>query len=641
MKLQKYVIDSLRGMQPLRTPGSSALHPTLLERLSFSKPEGYEPVSQDELDYPASALAGAGHFLGGRDSTGLLTILRPGPAATIVQGATVLADESIVPSTATATHVPRFGLYEDEETYLGINRDGDVVHHGGLVGMSPTFTEEDSDADSVGESSDGAMPSGVIDYLVLYVIPTEAGRLVVGYEDHYRWFLVADEDEGWMRTQITTPTAGATPSWNAASGIQYEVYTRYRPDERGQNPAVRKRLFGREFVLAAVMDPGESKWVGPPSVGRTLPDVGQAMRVAMGGHAAEMGGRLWFVPDADIANYEALTTWTNPTVTIPIDDLARPMTLAFTEIGYMNLAGVYSYVNLPQGASTQITGLAETSGGLMVFGENDAYLLSGDPATGDLRVEPFPSSVGCDDGFQPATLGGLVFTIWRGRLYLLDGATVTDLSQGVLDGRTGDGAAIDMVADPMTNTVAVLTVDGLLRFDIERGEWYSHTPYRGSDGTDGEWPSDARLAPSPTGLRFFTLSGTSRYVVSYATEAIGSRQRTGTIEWRGIDGGDPLRRDYWRSLRVPLDLREGEGVDLSVGPYLYYAADENDPEVSDEDEDYRLDGSLTDGELVFRLPWGVVSRRIDLRLVVRLEQGAAIQPGITVGFVPGHEGDST
>jgi hypothetical protein len=112
------------------------------------------------------------------------------------------------------------------------------------------------------------------------------------------------------------------------------------------------------------------------------------------------------------------------------------------------------------------------------------------------------------------------------------------------------------------------------------------------------------------------------------------------IEWRNVDAGDPYRRDYWRYIRIPVDTLEGEFA-LTDGEtaYLYYSITDAHPDVSEENSSYRAEGRLSGEELVFRLPWGLASRRADFRLVIYTDQRVAIQPKVAFGYVPGPTGD--
>lgn len=629
MKTQAYVIEQLLGMQPWRSSGSTELRPTLLERLSFSRPEGYEPVENDTLDtagaltHPSSAFA----KVEGSDPSGLAALLLDSGDVALVRGHTYIGASSWAGS-GTRAYVPTFGMYGSHLAFSGVTNKDDITDST-LDEPNVSLTIENA-SDGVTENSDGALEASMVcSVVVLKVVPTPAGRLVVGAVS-----------AGWgqddpYRVEIAAPSPAAAGA--DQPDLQYEVYVNYNIISGGPGTflggAQKKYHSGREYILSMVLEPGDTEWLQIADVGSVLPDTGHTVLAGMQDPTTPHGGRLWFRPDASNYNrvekawsYKGGTSADQDTI-IPTDDLGRSLTLAYSELGYVNLGGVTNYLFLPPGTSTEITGMVSTPSGLMVFGENDAWIISGDPALGNLQVESFPAAVGCDAGQSPIVAGGRVFTIWNNKLYALEGANAVDASRGIL---VDTSSPLDVASDPTRNSIAVLTSKGILRFDLASQEWYRDTPSPGVS-----WSTSARLLPAADGLRIFYPATDS--ILEYQSGLLSAVSVT--LEWLGLDAGDPFRRDLWRYVRIPLGLRGGT---YSVGstPYLYYRTRDADPDVSAEDSGHRVTGSLTDGELVFKLPWGVWGRRVDLRIVMDLGQGATIQPGISIGFVPGHAGDS-
>lgn len=471
----------------------------------------------------------------------------------------------------------------------------------------------------------GALEPGEYDIIWLAVVPTRAGKLVVDL-GRQEYSLHASTGNR-ISVTVSEPTVDLVDL-----DARVEVYLRFAPEETDDatGDVVQEELEGREYVLAATIDApasggsDETLSLEVPEVGVTLADFGNVGTMGVDGPMVQHQARVWAVPSANEDNYRFARG--EPEV----NALKRPMTVMHSDIGYANLTAAPFYLNLPQGASSKVTGLLSTVNGLMVFGENDAYIIAGDPATGDLQAEPFPDAVGCDDGQSPVALGGRIFTIWQNRLYMLDGAQAQDVSRGVFDGQS---SIVSAVPDIATNSVAVMTGAGVLHFDLRSGEWYRHEVWRDAVGAEQDYGSGDRLLPNPDGLHVLKDDGGILKVITY--DAVEAAEPI-VIEWRDLDAGEPLRRDYWRFLRVPIDIEDAYGITSAV---LTYRAKASQPAVSSEDAAYTITGKVLEEEIVFRLPWGLWSRNISMRLVIVAAQRTAILPGISLGFSPGHEGD--
>ena len=478
---------------------------------------------------------------------------------------------------------------------------------------------------TVGVGGQQRFQPGDYEIIWLATVPTKAGKVVVASGT----WKMAIRGGGTGLVSVTTPEAPAALD----GSLRYEFYFRYAPEEEDEATGqfIVGDITGREYILSAVVDEGVTEEeIYYPEIGRTLPDVGNVGTSAVNGVAAYHQDRIWYKPSAIEAQYAFLRG------EAAIDSLARPMTVGFTELEYLNLVGESFYLHLPPGNSTEITGMVSSPSGLMVFGDNDAYLISGDPAIpNSLNVEPFPDSVGCDQGFEPATLAGLVFVVWRNRLYALDGAQAQNISWGVLDRQS---AILNIATDAATNTIAVQTTDAVLHYDLEKGEWYQ-SEYMGTYNSRTAFHANARLLPSPEGMCFF-LYDTIGAIATYDTAGAPSAQPS-IIEWRGIDAGDSLRRDYWRYVRIPVDVESAdfEIDESSVAATLYWRTRPEQPAVETMNASYAADGHILNGELVFQIPWGYPSRHVDLRLVMAADQRVAIQPGIAIGHAPGPSGD--
>lgn len=159
-------------------------------------------------------------------------------------------------------------------------------------------------------------------------------------------------------------------------------------------------------------------------------------------------GRTYFVPDNDTSNaylHNKLPTntgepniWGSSSYKATAKTF-NPLTLAWTEQNTLNLFNyLTSYQAVSAKNSTAITGLSSTQEGLLIFCQNETFLMRGDPsfiAAGrfaDFNIQPlFP--IGCDEKVQPGELGPLVFAIWKGEVYQLSTAGYENISAPVFD----------------------------------------------------------------------------------------------------------------------------------------------------------------------------------------------------------------
>jgi len=161
------------------------------------------------------------------------------------------------------------------------------------------------------------------------------------------------------------------------------------------------------------------------------------------------------------------------------------LTLVYSDVGSANRGSDLNYFVLNASNSSRITALASTAAGLLIFMDNETWLLSGnvDPYFSALAQEPqariqrFSGTLGCDAGVIPGRLGGVVFPIYKGELYAITlGMGDVDFGGGIeligLPIHLKEDPIVQVVGEAQTNHVVVRTRRGAVyRFDTRSKQW--------------------------------------------------------------------------------------------------------------------------------------------------------------------------
>lgn len=305
-----------------------------------------------------------------------------------------------------------------------------------------------------------------------------------------------------------------------------------------------------------------------------------------------------------------------------------------------NFAGDTGFFQPKLTSSDEITALVSSPAGLLVFGDNETLVARGDPGNQDFSVTVLSGSIGCDAGVKPAVLGGVVFTIHRGRLWAIrlgpgvEGVTdlLTDLSSEMVQPEryeaTGGspasftrGGFAQVWADTL-NQQLIVAADGwaedvlggseghkFWRYDFNSGAWITDPhPYSPQAEGDG-----VIVVPSSTGARYYRHPGFDEPQVLL--------ERNGadvTLTYEGLTLGDEGTRKHFRRIEV---YAQGAGVtgfwddgvqdSPEIAWVVYGAADAGSGEF--------LSGTMTGHEVepnhwVFTFPSGTVGNRLDFTL---------------------------
>lgn len=289
------------------------------------------------------------------------------------------------------------------------------------------------------------------------------------------------------------------------------------------------------------------------------------------------GGHTWTLASTSnvVVTYSDVDVGEALTVSQPA------MTVVYSNVGAANRGWQENVITLNATASSRITALASTPAGLLVFMENETWLISGnvDPYQGNAQVQRLSGTLGCDANVIPARLGGVVFPIYKGELYAVNmGMGDVDFGSGIENiGRPvwlREDPFVQAVGESQTNHVVALMRSGkVYRYDATVKQWFDD-PMTGlgngslSSGVDemlqevgnlllletGDTslqeaaPAAARMLLIPANLD--TEYGTVYLVISrFETVAMDSADSV-SIRWEDLDLGDRYQHKLWRRVEV-------------------------------------------------------------------------------------------
>jgi hypothetical protein len=150
-------------------------------------------------------------------------------------------------------------------------------------------------------------------------------------------------------------------------------------------------------------------------------------------------------------------------------DLPRN-TIVWTDVGYINQTAPYAYQTFVPRTSTGVTAITEHPAGVMVFMENEAFIMTGRfTSLADTRVSLYPQAVGTDKGARITRVGSTIFTVWNGRLFALGDGEVSLISRELTD----DSPFVAVAYDPVHAMLVARKENGrTYRYDVVRRVWF-------------------------------------------------------------------------------------------------------------------------------------------------------------------------
>ncbi len=445
------------------------------------------------------------------------------------------------------------------------------------------------------------MPAGQYQLYALTYVNTRAGKLVTHvYEDTFTF----TRDFG-NSISVVTPANPTT-----SDEVYTEVYLKFAKRAEDADGLIQQvDLDTRDAILFKIMGPGETEVISePPELNRILPSQGNIVIMAYRTYAAVNGSRVWAIPSTSLSDYTFLGEDTE------IERFFESNILSYSELGYVNLGTQDSQEKIDLLASGAISSITSTPSGLMVFGTNEAFIISGDYASDDLAIARFPDIIGCDAGVRPALFGGIVFVIWNGEAYAIVGAQAQKVAR---EAWLRERPFVQVVADLERKDVILRSsseTEKLWRLDIDSGQVFNNV-IQNAD----------YVIPNRAGARYVTAGAVSEVVQS------GSFP-TPIIDYRDIDYGDNRRLDQNRRVRLRVD-NWNIGATL---PRLYFQITPSHPDIATESGSHFVEAEQREEELIFTLPLGLHSRKVSYRLkLLGMPSGASIEPNILFEFIPG------
>lgn len=222
----------------------------------------------------------------------------------------------------------------------------------------------------------------------------------------------------------------------------------------------------------------------------------------------------------------------------------------------INMTKAFNYFDVPFTKSNRITALASSPAGLLIFSESEIFLFRGDPGSSPSLIR-FSGTIGCDLGKEIATMGGVVFTIFNGEVYVIS------LGMGDID---FDGA-IENISIPIVakdSKIAKIAVSEQENYLTVRNDKFKTFVY---DFFNKKWfespnsPSDS--ASSVDNLEIINYAGANgvyycRPPASGNTVFFQVRRNghdwvnsvTARFGFRELDFGDKFSRKLFRSVEV-------------------------------------------------------------------------------------------
>jgi hypothetical protein len=297
------------------------------------------------------------------------------------------------------------------------------------------------------------------------------------------------------------------------------------------------------------------------------------------------------------------------------DPISQPdLTLVYSTTGSVNRGTIENFVRLSPLSSRRITSLASTPAGLLVFMENETFLVRGDPAIqGSFGVQRLSGVLGCDPNTIPARLGASVAVVYKGEIYGINlgggdvdfGGSIANLSQPVW---LPDDPFVQVIGDPERSEFVAVTNGGrVFVFDAAGQKWRNDT---------FDEVADLRYLLPPD-----AAWGVGYNVGGFIEVVDPALNDTPLVRWEALDLGDKNLTKLWRRIELFTELT-GNGA-----PTLTYTVRSETRQVVGLD--------MGRGRWVFNLHRGMVGSTIDLHFeFLGATSALVLEPPVVVEFVP-------
>lgn len=303
-------------------------------------------------------------------------------------------------------------------------------------------------------------------------------------------------------------------------------------------------------------------------------------------------GYFWGRLSEDAADYKFLED------NINVGDIALPLVAGFSERNYINLFTINNTRPLGSSVSDDITGCAISSQGLVVFCDNEAFYIRGDPED-NLTTNILPDYVGLDSGKQAVNFSGIPVTIHKGRIYLIDQGRARDVSEEMYQFYD---PFVQVVVDPETKSIIARTSDNsVFRLDLDDEGVWTNDVIRESDRLFQK--IDTVYYMNQTG-DLFTVTTTLNTMSSPYVPKIG---------FKDMDFANPYRRDKIKTIGVPV---KNFSLDEDNRPRMYYRCVPSMFDIENASAAY-VEGYMKDRFVYFKIPNRFKGERWDFMLELR------------------------
>ena len=438
-----------------------------------------------------------------------------------------------------------------------------------------------------------ALKEGRYEIVSIPYIVTKAGKLATDIR--------RDVFDIISETSTLTFTAPAT----SVNNIYVDIYARFAKRLDEEDGFVLEDLEQRSFLFLTTLEPtDEFLFKEMPTV--TVGVLGLNGPVGIMGFRSPWSilhnGRVYGTLSDDISDYKFLDE------NIKLEEFYNEFYVGFTELGYVNIFNANNSLAIGVNQSNAIQGAISSPQGIIVFAENEAFVVSGDMATDNLRITVYPDTVGLDEGAKPAALSGLIYTIWKGEIRVLSEGRAVSVSRAVYNPYN---PVVKIVAYPDKRSIVARHQDGkVLQYELDNDFWFD--PGLTDVGNIFQAVSEVVFKIDTSAFKYDFRSPPDRSDV------------TPEFAFDHFDFANPLRQDKIFRIRIQYQNWFNNNF-ATTRPVLHYrvegmpAEQTVTAEIRDDDENI--------GYFVFALPMTLRGRNWYLRFVFHdMPMGAIINP---------------
>lgn len=337
--------------------------------------------------------------------------------------------------------------------------------------------------------------------------------------------------------------------------------------------------------------------------------------------------------------------------------------VAYSDAGYVNFGSSLNWFVVPlRGTGATITGLLSSPAGLLIFSQQEIYLMTGDPAGSDFSLQLVSQGLGADTAYpslRPRRMGGTALFVHEGRLmaYTLGmgdvdfGGGLANLTDELMDPAIrslGKGKVQQFMPIPASNAVGAIIPDytgggsnlgKMVVYNLDTKYW-TEMHVGVSEGTFMLYPLPSGgvvVMQSPLAPNFFDGGGIAppvwgRYLDFIAPPPWADEVDV-SVEYEQLSFGDRGQWKTWMYLEVQLSgLPESDSLGSM---WARYNASPTDSEPLTGDILFEQYPPFSRNSAVLRayFPSGLTSEVIDLEFHFGLKQAQSVR-GWSIYAVP-------